>query len=216
MPAHRPLRSLLGAARRARVWAAVVLAAAALVPAASAQQVQNGSLLVASKELSDPNFARAVVLVLRHDETATIGVVINRITSLVPAQVFPELTADFGSYTGKLFRGGPVEPTRTLLLVRGLAAAAVQGPEIVDKVFLSVTPESQPDVARLADGPDDVRIYAGHALWAGGQVAREIARGAWRVVPATADIVFSTEPTRLWEQLSTSPDGVVVDTGLRR
>jgi len=91
----------------------------------------------------------------------------------------------------------------------------VQGPEIVDKVFLSVAPESQPDVARLADGPDDVRIYAGHALWAGGQVAREIARGAWRVVPATADLVFSADPTRLWEQLSMSPDGVVVDIGAR-
>lgn len=215
MLSRRSTPSPLRTFRRARRWFAGALLAAAFAPAASAQQVQNGSLLVASKELTDPNFSRAVVLVLRHDDTATIGVVINRITSLVPADIFPELTADFGTYAGTLFRGGPVEPTRTLLLVRGLAAAAVQGPEIVDKVFLSVAPDSQPDVARLADGPSDLRIYAGHALWAAGQLTREISRGAWRVVPATADVVFSADPTRLWEQLSIGGDGVIVDTGTR-
>jgi putative transcriptional regulator len=194
---------------------AAVLAAVSLVPTAPrAQSVDDGALLVANKELKDPNFSRTVVLVLRHDDSASIGVVINRVTSLEPAKIFPELAPNLGAYTGSLFRGGPVEPTRTLFLVRGLAAAAVEGPEIVDKVFLSVEPESSPDVSRLADGPDDLRVYAGHAIWGGGQLAREIAQGAWKVVPGTADLVFTAEPTRLWEQLAAG-DGVVVDTRVR-
>jgi putative transcriptional regulator len=151
------------------------------------------------------------VLVLRHDDNGTIGIVINRVTSLSPAKTFPELAADIGTYSGTLYRGGPVAPTRLLFLVRGLAAATVQGPEIVDKVFLSGDPESLSDIARLAEGPSELRMYAGHAEWTAGQLESEIKRGGWRVVPATADLVFSEEPGDLWEQLLMQGDEVVVD-----
>jgi putative transcriptional regulator len=194
-----------------------LLAAGALAPvaAASAQEVADGSFLVASPELTDPNFSRTVVLVLRHENNGTIGIVINRVTSLSPAQTFPELVPGIGTYSGTLYRGGPVAPTRLLLLVRGLAAATVQGPEIVDKVFLSGDPESLPDITRLADGPSELRMYAGHAEWTAGQLESEIKRGGWRVVPATADLVFSEAPGKLWEQLLTHADEVVVDAGGR-
>ncbi|NED79941.1 hypothetical protein G3I76_07500, partial [Streptomyces sp. SID11233] len=39
-----------------------------------------GRLLVATPALADPNFARAVVLVLDHDAEGTLGVVLNRPT----------------------------------------------------------------------------------------------------------------------------------------
>src|SRR5262249_40432955 len=171
---------------RRHAWLAVWLAAAALgacAPAAfAAESVDDGTLLVASPDLKDPNFSHTVILVLRHDDSATLGIVINRPPSLEPPKAFPELT-DLGGYNGKLYLGGPVEATRVVFLVRGLAAAAVQGPEIVDKVFLSGDPESLPSLARLADGAADLRIYAGHAVWGAGQLAREIQQGAWHTVP---------------------------------
>jgi putative transcriptional regulator len=195
-------------------WLAAAALAASAPAVLAADSVEDGTLLAASPDLKDPNFARTVILVLRHDENATLGVVINRPTSLDPSKVFPEL-ADLGGYSGKLFRGGPVDATRVLFLVRGLAAAAVQGPEILDKVFLSGDPEALPDLARLADGPADLRIYAGHAVWTAGQLAREIQQGAWRVVPGTADLVFHAEPAKLWEQLAPPGSGVTADTGAR-
>ena len=193
------------------------LALAALGPAApalAADSVDDGTLLVASPDLKDPNFSHTVVLLLRHDDSATLGVVINRPTSLDPAKVFPELS-DLGGYSGKLYRGGPVEATRVLFLVRGLAAATVQGPEIVDKVFLSGNAESLPDLARLADGPADLRIYAGHAVWSTAQLAREIQQGAWRALPGTAELVFHAEPAALWDELAPPGSGVTADTGAR-
>ncbi len=212
------MRVLETSARRgARLLLAAIAAAAALLGPAvlAAQTIENGVLLVASPELKDPNFSRSVILVLQHDDQATLGVAINRVPSLVPAKIFPELSAEFGAYTGTLYRGGPVDPGRVLFLVRGLAAATVQGPEIIDKVFLSGDPESLGDLVRLADGTNELRVYAGHAIWGSGQLAREISRGTWRVMPATADLVFHTEPTKLWEQLGGGADGVVVDTGTR-
>jgi putative transcriptional regulator len=201
---HRVCASLVRRLGSAPGWRALLAAGAlALGAPAGAQEIAGGTLLVASGELGDPNFSRSVVLLLRHDDNGAIGVVINRVTSLVPAKVFPELADNLGKYSGTLYRGGPLAPGRVLFLVRGLAAATVQGPEIVDKVFLSADPESLAGITRLATGPDELRIYAGHAEWTAGQLENELKHGAWNVVPATADLVFGDTPQKLWEQLAT-------------
>jgi putative transcriptional regulator len=188
---------------RRTAWLAVLalalLGGAGPAPAAS---VPDGTLLIASPELEDSNFARAVVLVLRNDANGTIGVILNHPTTLVPTKIFPELAASAGAYTGKLFRGGPVASSRLLFLVRGLAAATVQGPEVVEKVFLAGDPDALPDIVRLADGTQDLRMYAGHAEWMPGQLDREIAAGGWQAQPATAEIVFDANPTGLWDELT--------------
>ena len=161
----------------------------------------NGTLLVASPALTDVNFAHAVVLVLQHDQNGTVGVVLNRPTSLVPGTVFPELAEGLGDYAGHLFRGGPVAPTRLLYLVRGLAAATVNGPEVLDKVFLSIDDESLPDMTRLADGVNDLRLYAGHVAWVRGQLQNEVSAGGWQVLAGTAELVFHEDPGSLWSEL---------------
>ena len=192
-------------ARRASFTLAAWLAAVAIyfgTPAPSAAQtLTTGTLLVASPELGDPNFARSVILVLRHDDEGTIGVVLNRPTNLVPATIFPELSAGIGSYQGHLFRGGPIAATRLLYIVRGLAAATVSGPEVLDKVFLSIDDESLPDMVRLADGTNDLRLYAGHAAWAPGQLQMEINAGGWQLLPGSPELVFHADPGGLWAEL---------------
>jgi putative transcriptional regulator len=192
-------------ARRASFTLAAWLAAVAIyfgTPARSAAQtLTTGTLLVASPELGDPNFARSVILVLRHDDEGTIGVLLNRPTNLVPATIFPELSAGIGSYQGHLFRGGPIAPTRLLYIVRGLAAATVSGPEVLDKVFLSIDDESLPDMVRLADGTNDLRLYAGHAAWAPGQLQMEINAGGWQLLPGSPELVFHADPGGLWAEL---------------
>jgi Uncharacterized ACR, COG1678 len=160
-------RALAGAA-----WLAVAAGVwgAGAHPAA-AQELANGTLLVASPELPDPNFARSVVLVLRHDDNGTVGVVLNRPTSLEPAGVFPELATSVGDYTGRLFRGGPIAPSQLLFLVRGLAAATVSGPEVLDKVFLSLR-RARRVGARAARGRDRRRRLAALARHAGARLPR--------------------------------------------
>jgi putative transcriptional regulator len=179
---------------------AIAIVCAGALPAA-AQTPTTGSLLVAAPELSDPMFARAVVLVLRHDEEGTVGVVLNRPTNLVPATIFPELKDGIGEYEGTLFRGGPIAPTRLLYVVRGLAAATVNGPEVLDKVFLSVDDSALADMTRLAEGTGDLRLFAGHAAWGPGQLQREVSAGGWQVLPGTADLVFDEDPGNLWTEL---------------
>jgi putative transcriptional regulator len=212
---HTALRGLCPrSSNPTRTWQAL-LAVAALglslgTGAVRAQELGDGVVLVAGPEVADPNFSHSVVLVLQHGDNGTIGVVLNRVTTIVPVKVFPELEAGIGAYTGTLFRGGPVAPTRLVFLVRGLAAATVQGPEIVDKVFLSGNPDSLGELTRLAQTSDELRMYAGHAEWTAGQLEGEIRNGEWHIVAGTAEIAFA-DPRTLWEQLATRGDEVVVD-----
>ena len=188
--------------REAGAWiVALGLACAFAATPLAAQTISNGTLLVASPQLTDVNFARSVVLVLQYDENGAVGVVLNRPTNLVPATVFPELAEGIGSYDGHLFRGGPIAPTRLLYLVRGLGAATVTGPEVLDKVFLSVDDASLSDMVRLADGTNELRLYAGHAAWVPGRLQAEINAGGWQILLATPELVFDEDPATLWSKL---------------
>ena len=46
----------------------------------------------------------------------------------------------------------------------------------------------------------ELRVFKGYSSWVKGQLAREIKRDDWLVVPAQADLIFA-EPEGLWERL---------------
>jgi len=214
-----PMRTTIRKPRRNPcAWLAALAVACAFAAApVAAQTISNGTLLVASPQLTDVNFARSVVLVLQNDENGAVGVVLNRPTNLVPATVFPELAEGIGSYDGHLFRGGPIAASRLIYLVRGLAAATVTGPEVLDKVYLSVDDGALSEMVRLADGTDELRLYAGHAAWVPGQLQAEINAGGWQVLLATPELVFDEDPGTLWSKLEgrgASGNNVVAATAM--
>ncbi|GAB2780831.1 YqgE/AlgH family protein [Streptomyces daliensis] len=66
-----------------------------------------GRLLVATPVLADPNFDRAVVLLLDHDEEGSLGVVLNRPTPVGVGDILEPWAALAGE-PGVVFQGGPV------------------------------------------------------------------------------------------------------------
>ncbi|UQA95171.1 YqgE/AlgH family protein [Streptomyces halobius] len=66
-----------------------------------------GRLLVATPALADPNFDRAVVLLLDHDDEGSLGVVLNRPTPVGVGDILAPWAALAGE-PGVVFQGGPV------------------------------------------------------------------------------------------------------------
>ncbi|HEX7186801.1 MAG TPA: YqgE/AlgH family protein [Actinomycetes bacterium] len=161
-----------------------------------------GRLLVATPELGEGTFERSVVLVLDHDEDGALGVVINRPTPVDVAEVLPAWQP-LASEPGVLFQGGPVA------LDSALGLAVIPGRDedeeplgwrrVVGRLGL-VDLDTPPEV--LAAGVTRLRIFAGYAGWAGGQLEDELREGAWYVVPASPgggfEDAFSTTPDTLW------------------
>ncbi|MGA4849151.1 YqgE/AlgH family protein [Streptomyces sp. G5(2025)] len=167
-----------------------------------------GRLLVATPALADPNFDRAVVLLLDHDEEGSLGVVLNRPTPVGVADIL-EGWGDLAGAPGVVFQGGPVS------LDSALGVAVIPGEEgtplgiryrtgRVDPVGFRrvhgaiglVDLEAPPELLSPALG--SLRIFAGYSGWGPGQLETELADGAWYVVESEPGDVSSPDPERLW------------------
>jgi putative transcriptional regulator len=163
-----------------------------------------GRLLVATPVLADPNFRRTVILVVEHEvEEGTLGVVLNRPTD-VPVDRVLDAWSDLVTGPSVVFRGGPVAPNSALAigLVPGdaepLGWHALDGVAATSRLGL-VDLDAPPDL--LAPAINRLRVYAGYAGWAPGQLQGEIDEGAWYVVPAEPADPFAGEPGGLWAQV---------------
>lgn len=165
-----------------------------------------GQLLVASPVLSDPNFARSVVLMLDHDGDGALGVVVNRPTEL-------PVTSVLESWTGLvcepdvLFQGGPVATDSALGLAElpaGVTGEPVGWKRLYGRLGL-VDLDAPPEL--LMGGLEALRIFAGYAGWSPGQLEVEIKDGGWYVVDAVPGDAFAAEPAGLWRRvLRRQPD----------
>ncbi|MCL6551104.1 MAG: YqgE/AlgH family protein [Acidothermus cellulolyticus] len=157
-----------------------------------------GRLLVAAPTLEDPNFARTVVLLLDHDEDGAFGVVLNRPSSVPAREAVPQW-ADIVSAPGVVHLGGPVTPEAVVCLGRVRAGVPAAGWIPLVGPFGAVDPEAEPDM--IADALDGLRLFAGYAGWAPGQLETELRLGGWLVCRAEPDDAFSPEPQTLWSRV---------------
>jgi putative transcriptional regulator len=160
--------------------------------------VEPGALLVAAPGLLDPNFRRTVVFVIDHRNTGTLGVVLNRPSEVAVVDVLPS----WGRHTSRpqaVFVGGPVEQKTALCLAAlrpGQQASAINGLVGVRGPVALVDLDSDPE--ELAPRMRGLRVFAGYSGWDSGQVAGEIGRGDWIVVPALPDDVMVPPGVDLW------------------
>lgn len=161
-----------------------------------------GRLLVATPLLTDPNFRRTVVLVVEHEpEQGTLGVVLNRPTQ-VPVDRVLAPWAELASGPPVVFQGGPVALDSALALaaVHGdgepLGWRALDGAPAMERIGL-VDLDAPPEI--LAAEISRMRVFAGYAGWAPGQLQDEIDEGAWYVFPGRPADLFAADPGRLWQ-----------------
>ena len=169
-----------------------------------------GKLLVATPLLGDPNFRRAVVLIVEHETSeGTLGVVLNRPTPIPVRQVLDQWT-DLASDPSVVFKGGPVAPTSALALAlvpgtdEPLGWRALDGAPALARLGL-LDLDTPPSV--LAPAIQSLRVYAGYAGWSPGQLEGEIDEGAWHVVTAEPGDVFAPDPESLWRTVLRRQEG---------
>ena len=148
-------------------------------------------LLVATAELRESRFRRTVIYLVAHGEDGSAGLVLNRRTETAVQSVLP----GWASYVARpqaVYSGGPVQPSGAMCLgvsrgghFPGEGSGLVR---VAGRVVL-VDLDSEPEVA--ASTLSGVRIFAGHAGWGEGQLAAEVAEGAWFVVPGRDEDVLT-------------------------
>jgi len=158
----------------------------------------SGQLLVATPMLVDPNFARAVIFLLDHDEDGALGVVINRPSQLPVRAVLPAW-ADTVSEPSVLFAGGPVAQDSALAV--GMSSGP--GPEVgfrrLTGDFGLVDLDAEP--TDVEAGLVGVRVFSGYAGWNPGQLEEELDEGSWYLVSTLAEDLLNPMPELLWRSI---------------
>ncbi len=162
-------------------------------------EVTPGVLLVASTELGDGVFDQSVVLVLDSDESGSLGVVINRESTIDLRSALP-VWASLVSEPQVLFEGGPVSQNGAVCLAK-LANPTEDPPgwrRIHDDLGL-LHLDTPTEIARGAYA--DLRIFAGYAGWEAGQLEGELLRGDWHRVRRLDEDVFCLSTEGLWRRV---------------
>ena len=158
-----------------------------------------GKLLVASRNLDDPNFARTVILLVHSDDQEVVGLILNRRTNLPLSRVL-EGVPGTKDRSDPAYLGGPVEVPSVMALLQ--SPNKVQGADrIFNEVYLISTKTLLQKTIAARPDPEVFHVYLGYAGWTNNQLRKEVELGAWFILPADTNSVFNLDPGSLWPQM---------------
>jgi putative transcriptional regulator len=193
------------------------------MPAPSPSGLAPG-FLVAAPSLTDPNFARSLVLMAEHHGEGALGFVVNRPAPVTVSDVLGGVDAELrlaaeaaGRPDAPVLAGGPVQPERLWILYRTGPVEPVEGEavRVGEDLALGGSRELLETLVRTPGA--EFLLLLGYAGWAPMQVENEIAAGAWVPMPLASDLVLGVPLDRRWEsavrRLGLDPGAFLVGGG---
>jgi putative transcriptional regulator len=177
---------------------AATIALLLIAPNANATDLTMPSILVATRDLQDPLFEHAVVLMVPSTEPPLLaGLIINTPAKKRVRDIFPQVRELKGP-DETTYMGGPVEPDEVSVIFRAPSAPG-SATRVFDDVYVAT---GRDDIAAVLKDPriTDLRVVSGKAQWMRDQLYGEVMAGAWYIIPAKADLIFG-DPKDLWSTL---------------
>ena len=156
-----------------------------------------GQLLLDSGQLSGSFFQHTVVLICQHDSEGAFGLVLNRssgnkLGEMIVADV-PEMLKE-----QTLFVGGPVQLSALSFLH---SDSFLPEASIMPNLDLGHSIDTLVELGESFSSTRKMKMFAGYAGWSPGQLEEEMKRKAWITHPASLDLVFDSDPGKLWQQI---------------
>lgn len=162
-------------------------------------RLSKGAILIAGKNLRDPNFSRTVVLITEYNNIGSTGLVINRPMNMAAKKVFPPIN-QVTPEAGKLYIGGPIGINNLQIVVES-GTHFKRSNSLTEDIYLINNPRGFDDLSQNIESGMKIKIFAGYAGWGVGQLESEIIRGDWFIWHADSKIVFSKTPESVWNEL---------------
>ncbi|HEX4145342.1 MAG TPA: YqgE/AlgH family protein [Pirellulales bacterium] len=157
-----------------------------------------GQMLVAALALRDPNFHRSVVLIVKHSEEGTLGLVVNRPSGTKIAEIWDQVSSAPCHVDQPIHTGGPIQGPLMALH----SAPAWSEIEIVSGLYFTAARESLEQIVSATEPemPHSVKFFVGYSGWGPGQLEAELDSGAWLTIAASQQHVFAPEDP--WQALT--------------
>ena len=159
--------------------------------------LQSGSILISEPYLGDPNFEFTVVLICRHDEEGSFGLVLNRRSNLKLSDVLDYFDHGFEMELGI---GGPLQHnTLHYIHTRADIPEAIQ---LAENLYWGGDYETMKGLLEQGGiSPDEIRFYLGYSGWTPGQLEEETGKNVWIVNNTAAKKLFTLDTDKLWRQI---------------
>jgi putative transcriptional regulator len=157
---------------------------------------QRGRLLLSEPYLADPNFERTTVLLTEHNDTGSVGFILNKPSD----SRVGEIMGDLKGIDSRIFIGGPVEQD-TLHYIHRIESLE-DAIEIQAGLFWGGNFDqlvSMVDTHQVLT--TDVKFFLGYSGWSPGQLDEELKIESWIVSDvASEQLIFETDPEQMWKQ----------------
>lgn len=169
------------------------------VQSKNARTLRAGKVLVASRSLGDPLFAKTVILLVHYDAGGVLGLVLNRRTE-IPISRALDAVKGAKDLSDPVYLGGPVETPAVFGLIQSRAKLE-DAESIFDGIYLiNSKPLFEQTISARPD-PGVFHVYLGYAGWTQDQLQKEVELGAWFIFPGEARTVFNAHPDSLWQEM---------------
>ena len=160
------------------------------------KHISKGTLLISSPDIDSGIFFRSIILLCEHTSAGSFGLIINKPLDLeLPDEIFNG-EQPFNPNISVL-AGGPVQ-TNQMMLLHSSPDIPKQTMKICDGVYLGGDLNFLQESAINETGPK-VHLCFGYTGWTSGQLEQEVLEGQWFCLPATEDLVFNKNKTKLWQ-----------------
>ncbi len=165
----------------------------------SQSTLAKGKVLVAGRQLNDPNFSETVILLTSYDWHGAMGLVINRPADIKLVKVLPDIKG-IRRYNDTIYIGGPVERDQLVMIIRSDNQYA-DTLKVSGDIYVSMSRKVLQRLVNNAETGETFRVYAGYSGWSSGQLEHEVDRGDWHIINADSETVFDKDSTLIWQEL---------------
>ena len=156
-----------------------------------------GIFLVASRGLTNRHFSETVVLLIEHDETGSLGLIINRPSDFPLTDILPDFEL-LNSRPDRLHVGGPVQLELITVLFRSEVPLA-SSEFVAADIFVSASDKLLRQLLKLKN--QSFVVFAGYAGWGPGQLENELRHADWRTARVDSEFVFDRATEDIWPSL---------------
>ena len=180
----------------ALVTATIVMALSASL--AWSADISETVLLVAKRTLRDRVYGSSVLLARPLGEQRHVGFIVNKPTTMTLGKLFPQHIPS-QKVVDPVYLGGPTGAEVIFAMVKDKKSPGGRSLQLAPGLFLAY---DSAVVDRIIETqPEQARFFAGMVMWQPHELADEVKRGLWFVLPAKPEILLRKPTDSLWEDL---------------
>jgi len=175
-----------------------ILSMSLCAPLAWSADISDTVLLVAKRTLRDRVYGSSVLLARPLGEERHVGFIVNKPTNLTLGKLFPQHTPS-QKVVDPVYLGGPTGAEVIFAMVKDNKSPGGRSLQLAPGIFLAY---DSAIVDRIIETqPQQGRFFAGMVMWQPHELADEVKRGLWFVLPAKPEILLRKPTDTLWEDL---------------